>query len=85
MMGRRSNFKYAWLVDELKNERDRGITLDVKVRNFTADGRNYTIIDTPGHREYTKKMIAGVQSADAAVLMVAANSNDFMFKSIAKS
>ena len=42
-----SNLKYAWLVDESKNERDKGITRDVKVRNFLADGRNYTIIDTP--------------------------------------
>ena len=66
-------FEFAFLLDALLEEQEQNITIDTTQIPFRTPGRDYVIIDAPGHKEFLKNMITGAANADAAVLVIAAN------------
>ena len=66
-------FEYSFLLDSLLEEQEQNITIDTTQIQFRTEKRPYVIIDAPGHKEFLKNMITGAASADAAVLLIAAN------------
>jgi elongation factor 1-alpha len=73
----KGSFKYAWVLDKLKEERERGLTIDLAFYELETKKNIFTVIDAPGHRDFVKNMVTGASQADGAILMISAKRGEY--------
>lgn len=73
----RESFKYAWVLDKLKEERERGLTIDLAFYKLETSKYFFTVIDAPGHRDFVKNMVTGASQADGGILFISAKRGEY--------